>query len=70
MGDVVDMVGGKLNASKVRRAARGNSSVVIQVERGQLRENLVEALTAEDASALVVGLAMALVQLIRAQQIL
>jgi hypothetical protein len=59
------------NANKKRQPkAPSGSSVVIEVERGQLRGSLVNALTAEDAIALLSGLAMALVQVVHAQQVL
>jgi hypothetical protein len=58
-------------ANKKRQApAPAGSSVVIEVERGQLRGSLVNALTAEDAVALLSGIAMALVQVVRSHQIL
>ena len=44
------------------------SSILIEVERGQMRKNQVNALTPEDALALLSGLAMALVQVVRASQ--
>lgn len=59
----------QVNKKRQPRPPSG-SSVVIEVERGQLRGSLVNALTAEDAIALLSGLAMALVQVVRAQQIL
>ena len=58
-------------ASKKRQTpVPAGSSVVIEVERGQLRGSLVNALTAEDAVALLSGIAMALVQVVRSHQIL
>lgn len=55
------------NSTAQRRSVDG-SAVVIEVERGKLRSNVVQALSHEDAAALLSGLAMAIVQVIRAQQ--
>lgn len=71
MGDVVYLVKPKTKRVESTKEPRtAGSAVVIEVERGQLRQSLVTALSSEDASALLTGLAMAIVQVIRAQQIL
>lgn len=49
-------------------AACSGSHVMIQIEGGRLVDCRVQALDAEGTSALLVGLAMALVQVIRKQQ--
>ena len=58
----------KRSPSRQSRTSPSGSSIVIEVERGQLRQNLVHAITSEDAAALLSGLAMALVQVVRVQQ--
>jgi hypothetical protein len=70
MGTIV-YLGSKKSKPPQRRPERATESkVLIEVVHGQVRANQVSALTAEDASALLTGLAMALVQVVRARQIL
>jgi hypothetical protein len=71
MGDVVYLVKSKSKPLETARpASAAGSMVLIEVERGQLRETLINTLTSEDAAVLLAGLAMAIVRVIRAQQIL
>lgn len=65
---VLYLVKNEQKPKRPRHAPCKGSSVVIEVESGQLRENLVNALSNEDAIALLGGLAMAIVQVIRASQ--
>ena len=44
------------------------SAIVLEAEYGRLRENTLRILTHEDATALLTGLAMAIVQVLHAQQ--
>lgn len=69
MGTIVYLVKNKAKPKAAIQPSRTGSTVLIEVERGELRENLVNALNAEDAAALLSGLAMALVRVIRATQI-
>jgi hypothetical protein len=65
------LVTSETGTSKLRETPPPDgSTVVIAVKSGQLCSNVVQALSYEDASALLSGLAMAMVQVIRAQQTL
>jgi hypothetical protein len=70
MGTIVYLVKNKAKPQDPPRPPRTGSAVIIEVERGQLRESIVSALNAEDAAVLLSSLAMALVRVIRATQIL
>lgn len=70
MGTVVYLVKNKPTQQDPPGPPRTGSAVIIEVERGQLRESIVSALNAEDAAVLLSSLAMALVRVIRATQIL
>lgn len=70
MGTIVYLVKNKAKSEGPATPACTSSKIIIEVERGQLRESLVNALTAEDAAILLSGLAMALVRVIRAVQTL
>lgn len=56
------------NKPEKKRSSPSSSSIVIEVERGQLRESLVNATSPEDALALLGALALALVQVVRASK--
>lgn len=52
------------------RSINNGSAIVLEAERGQLRENALRVRSKEDATALLTGLAMAIVQVLHAQQTL
>jgi hypothetical protein len=46
----------------------GGSTVVLQAQNGELQQNVISVTSHEDASALLSALAMAIVQVLHAQQ--
>jgi hypothetical protein len=50
------------------RAFNHGSAVVLEAEHGRLRENTLRVCSGEDATALLTGLAMAIIQVLHAQQ--
>lgn len=52
------------------RSLNKGSAIVLEAERGELRENVLRVLNSEDATALLTGLAMAIIQVLHAQQTL
>ena len=59
------------NDGPVRKGPRrlnNGSAIVLEAESGQLRENILRVLSSEDATALLTGLAMAIIQVLHAQQ--
>ena len=59
------------NDGPVRQSPRpvnNGSAIVLEAEHGQLRENVLRVLSSEDATALLTGLAMAIIQVLHAQQ--
>jgi hypothetical protein len=59
------------NEGSVKNAPRHlntGSAVVLEAKHGQIRQNALRVLNREDADALLSGLAMAIVQVLHAQQ--
>jgi hypothetical protein len=52
------------------RSVNKGSAIVLEAERGELRDSVLRILSNEDARALLTGLAMTIIQVLHAQQTL